>query len=847
MSEDDPYEQEFEDEEEPQYFDSKPSSRPEVPDPPSEDAEDPGYFESKPASRPHMPAVKEEVADPSQSDDYDEDFEDNLSPPKPVQSKPTHQDFFLTGVRGSSKGTARRASDETRSQAQSSTVQTQFDSPEKAFKVLAALKKENVTLRGQLKAINDRLNELIDQKISESKVHTEPRKGLEPEQQEQAINTQLKTALSKVANLKKEKHLLYQRIQRVEDPNYVDGLKAQIEKKERTAKKLQIALKGYKQVQQTRDKSIQKEITRSEQSLNTRLMQEMSMENEGLRAKIRDLEAMEERNSAAADDLEKQQEKLENRYVKLMAVAKENGTFEDNTRENRRARKAKAAFEEQKLALEASEASLEANLKQLKRVEHELKAELESLRVAQNVAIKQMNEKQTSISALLGDLQKLRPKLQGSGYEPLLERIAAGIKEKEGLVEQPVTPLRAKSPIEERRNGSSKLEKEGRKSPFERGNREEETKPPPAKEAPKKPAKPPMFSPAPVREEKTEALPLPAEIRQPEPVVVPKKPSLLSKPSLFSSSKEPEQAYPPPKASIDPLADLIPTKEVAYSAPPRVVEEVKAPVSLASPSISHFESLPTKAEPIPSMPFEAAVKPAAAGNEEIETLDTFPSRRRGKKPVVDPAPSFDLKEPEKPPAIDQPRPRNRSHLLDEEPPSVPVKPIQPVQPIQPIQSVQPVQVAEPTVPALPKPRNRSHLLDENKQEVAVNRAGNELEEGKLGVLRDRSHLADIKPVSLPEMPAAPMGLLDRKKDLKIGPASKPDKDERTAELAKKAEKGGFFGLDDQSDSLDFADLNQAVKPVVASKALEKREDTPPRKPEPRKQQVLELEEEDLVL
>lgn len=838
MSEDDPYEQEFEDEEEPQYFDSKPSSRPEVPDPPSEDAEDPGYYESKPVSRPSMPAVKEEAADPSQSDDYDEDFEDNLSPPKPVQSKPTHQDFFLTGVRGSSKGTARRASDETRSQAQSSTVQTQFDSPEKAFKVLAALKKENVTLRGQLKAINDRLNELIDQKISESNAHTEPRKVLEPEQQEQAINTQLKTALSKVSNLKKEKHLLYQRIQRVEDPDYVDGLKAQIEKKERTAKKLQIAVKGYKQVQQTRDKSIQKEITRSEQSLNTRLMQEMSMENEGLRAKIRDLESMEERNSAAADDLEKQQEKLENRYVKLMAVAKESGTFEDNTRENRRVRKAKAAFEEQKLALAASEASLEANLKQLKRVEHDLKSELESLRIAQNVAIKQMNEKQASISSLLGDLQKLRPKLQGSGYEPLLERIAAGIKEKEGLVEQPVTPLRAKSPIEERRNVSSKHEKEGRKSPFERGNRVEETKQPPlAKEAPKKPVKPPMFSPVPVREEKAEAMPIPAEIRQPEPVVVPKKPSLLSKPSLFSSSKEPEQSHFPPKASIDPLADLIPTKEVTYSAAPRIVEEVKAPVPLASPPISHFESLPAKVESIPSMPLEAAGKPAV--NEEIETLDAFPSRRRGKKPVVDPVPSFDLKEPEKPPAIDlQPRPRNRSHLLDEEPPSVPV---------QPIQTIQPVQIAEPAVPALPKPRNRSHLLDENKQEETVNRAGNELEEGKFGALRDRSHLADIKPVSLPEMPAAPIGLLDRKKDLKIGPASKPDKDERTAELAKKAEKGGFFGLDDQSDSLDFADLNKAVKPVVASKAMEKREDTPPRKPEPRKQQVLELEEEDLVL
>ena len=824
MSDDEPYEQEFEEEEEPQYFHSKPNSRPPVADPLSEEGEDQDYFESKPASRPSMPLVKEEAADPSHSDDYDEDFEDksmDQSPPKHVQSKPAQadRDFFLTGVRGSSKGTAR-------SQAQSSTVHTHIDSPEKAFKVLAGLKKENVDLRGQLKAINDRLNELIDQKISESNLHLEPRKTLEPEQREQSCSTQLKTALSKVSNLKKEKSLLYQRIQRVEDPAYVDNLKAEIEKKERTAKRLQKAVKGYKQVQQTRDKSIQKEIDRSELSLNTRLLQEIAMENEGLRAKIRDLETMEERNSAAADDLEKQQEKLENRYVKLMAVAKENGTFDEHTRENRRARKTKAAYEEEKQTLAVSEASLEASLKQLKRTENDLKSDLESLRFAQNAAIRQMSEKQAAISALLGDLQKLRPRLQGSGYEPLLERIAAGIKEKEGLAELPITPLRAKSPIEERRN-SGKVEKKGRKSPF-MGREGEGKQSLPSLE---KAMKPPMFASPVVKEEKPALVPIPAELKAPEPAVVPKKPSLMSKPSLFSASKEPEPPslpLPQPKASIDPFADLIPTKEVAYTPAPRATEEVKAPLTVTSPQI-----------PKSDLPIESSGKSASATKEEIATLETFPSRRRGKKPPLDPGPAFDLTEAEKPAALDlQPRPRNRSHLLDEEPALVQVPPAKAVQaPVLPV-------VELPAAPVLSKPRDRSHLLEESKAEVG-SKASSEQEEGKLGGGRDRSYLADMKPAPLPEMPAASLGLLDRKKDIKI--ATKPEKDERTAELAKKAEKGGFFGLDENSDSLDFADLNQAVKPVT-SKALEKREDTPPvRKAEPRKQQVLDLEEEDLVL
>lgn len=809
MSEDEPYEQEFEDEEEPQYFDSKPSSHP--PDPLSEEGEDQDYFQSKPASRPSMPAVKEEAADPSQSDDYDEDFEDrsmDQPPPKAIQSKPADPDFFLTGVRGSSKGTAR-------SQAQSSSIQTHFDSPEKAFKALATLKKENVDLRGQLKAINDRLNELIDQKISESNLHPEPRKVLEPEQHEQSISTQLKTALSKVSNLKKEKSLLYQRIQRVEDPAYVDNLKAQIEKKERTAKRLQKAVKSYKQGQQTRDKSIQKEINRSEQSLNTRLLQEIAMENEGLRAKIRDLETLEERNSAAADDLEKQQEKLENRYVKLMAVAKESGTFEDNTRENRRAKRAKAAYEEEKQALAVSEAALEASLKQLKRAENDLKADLETLRSAQNTAIRQMSEKQAAISALLGDLQKLRPRLQGSGYEPLLERIAVGIKEKEGLAELPITPLRAKSPIEERRNSG----KRGRKSPI--GDRETAKQPLPSlEEPPKKPMKP-LLSSTVVKEEKPASMPV--EVKAPEPAV-PKKPSLLSKPSLFSSSKEPEAPSVPAalaKASVDPFADLIPTKEVVYSPAPRVPEETKTPVTL--PQVPKSDLI------------EPTVKSTSETKEEIATLEAFPSRRRGKKPVMDPGPAFDLKEPEKPAVDLQPRPRDRSHLLEDEPAQVPNIPLK----VAPA----PILPVVETAPVLPKPRDRSHLLEENKAETKANKPGNEQEEGK-AALRDRSYLADSKPAPLPEVPAG-LGLLDRKKDIKI--ATKPEKDERTAELAKKAEKGGFFGMDENSDSLDFTDLNQAVKPV-SSKALERREDTPPvRKAEPRKQQVLELEEEDLVL
>ena len=176
MSDEDPYEQEFEDEDEPHYFDSKPSLR-QKQRVEQADLED---EESCPSSRPQMDAVQE---DEGQDDYYDEDFEDKspdqslLKPVAPKTQAAVSSDFFLTGVRGSSKETRRRGSDETRSQAQSSAV---IDSPAKAFKLLTALKKENVTLRGELKAINERLNDMIDQKISESNLPLRTPQGLEP-------------------------------------------------------------------------------------------------------------------------------------------------------------------------------------------------------------------------------------------------------------------------------------------------------------------------------------------------------------------------------------------------------------------------------------------------------------------------------------------------------------------------------------------------------------------------------------------------------------------------------------------------------------------------------------------
>lgn len=634
---------------------------------------------------------------------------------------------------------------------------------------------------------------------------------MNPDQQAKSSNIQLTTALNKVASLKKEKQQLYTRITQVEDPNYLDNLKAQIEKKELLLKKLQNSLKSRKQKQQHRDKTIQNEINRSEQALNTRLLQEIVLENEGLRGKIKDLEAWEERNAASQEDLEKQQQKLEGRYAKLMVIARENGTFEENSRGNRKIKRLKATYEEQKAALAAAEVSLEATLKQFKRMEGELKTEIEALRVANSTAVRQLREKQGEISNLLEELEKLRPKLHGSGYEALLERIKSSIKEREGLIDQPITPIRVQSPQETRARKSSS--KGGKEIPRRKPQEDEEEKGEERKKtegfSEKKNTKPNIFaSPVSLKEEKPiEPSPKPIEQspKPPETVqTVPKKPNLLSKPSLFSSpstskvpAEQPVQPVVVPKPEVDPLADLIPSKEVAVPVMP-VIEEVKAtPVVIPEPQES---------------------KPSGV-KEEIGTLDTFPSRRRGKKPVLDTpslltSPVIEAKEPEKPPISDlQPRPRDRSHLLSDDPP-VPLPPTNLVE--------------EKSVSVLPKPRDRSHLV-EDKPQATSSTLGSEGVE-----VRNRT-------------PVMETGLMDRKKELKVGSVSQPVKSEKTAELAKKAEKGGFFSLEEQSDSFDFTDLNQAVKPVVASKPVPRVEEPVVKKVESKKQATLELEEEDLVL
>ena len=879
MSEDEPYDEEFDSEGEQEHF------RP-VPEEGSRDRE-----REKAAAAPLIPPE----ADEEDYNEYaDEDFEDKSSevqpelPKAPVKSevKPAkakvkqeteeeegyesnEEDFFMTGVRPKSKEVSpgRRISGgvELRSNIQSSgklTSVSHFDSPEKAMKYLALLKRENISLRGDLKQINDRLNEILDQKIAESNHYLEPRKVMQPEQREKATTAQLDSALKQLQMIKKEKIRVYKRLQQVEDVEYVEELKTAVEKKERLLKKLQKSQKSSKKTQQTREKDIEKEIVRTELSLNTRVLQELQMENEGLKMKIRDLEREDERNASVATEMESQQEKLEQRYIKLITLAKQNGTFEDNTRENKRLHKMKVHYEEQKIALGSLQSQTETAVKQLKRLENELKTELETLKLAQRSAGDQMREKQSKMSQLLDELQFLRPKVVGSGYESLLDRISTSIKEKEALLDKPITPLRLRSLDAEkepilRGKSATKTSLEGRKSP----NFDHSTEGKPGKVTgkveespvfnPKPPistSKPSLFSAGPsIKEEKEllKAVPPIEDLKEPE---IPKKPLLLpSKPSLFSSVKTEENrdfSGKTGKEAVDRAEDVIPTKEIK---PVESISSVKPPIPMGSPSM--FDPKPTKAMDLPlpiDQPKPTFSSPPNPPTDEIGTLDAFPSRRRGKKASAEPLPAVF---PSKDPPIDTDfsvKPRNRSHLLTEEPPMVMETP--------PSILPKPASIDPPTVlfetPQIPpvtvkQSRNRSHLLEETppiNSFPAVKPA--EIDDFKLGK-RDRSHLKEEKPVGKQEFASlqGQIGGLERKKE------------DKTAELAKKAEKGGFFG-EIEEESLDFSDLSKVVtkiQPIGGGNKGEGvapvRENTPPvvKKTEAPKPQILDLEESDIML
>lgn len=299
---------------------------------------------------------------------------------------------------------------------------------------LRTLRRENQDLRGKLRALNETLNEVIDKKIAnrEYKAAHSSRDSL--------AASELNSASQLLRIAAKEHADLSSRVRQLGDPAYVLQLKATLHNQEKQLKLLQSARKKGQTQQKVVDKDLGRELRRDELEEKHRAMALIIREIEEYEGKNNTLEQESERIQEQIAEMNTKVEQLEEKYGKLMAIARYQGAFEEQSRRYNKAKHRHKRFEATKVQLHTLSVQSEAEIKALQRQAAELEAEQVKLKREEGEMEQELGQKREKLGADIAEVRKLRSKVAGTEYAVLLEKVAQSLATQDAAFVSPFWP-----------------------------------------------------------------------------------------------------------------------------------------------------------------------------------------------------------------------------------------------------------------------------------------------------------------------------------------------------------------------------------------------------------------------
>jgi DNA repair exonuclease SbcCD ATPase subunit len=273
----------------------------------------------------------------SEHDDYEDDFERTL-PPSPLKAVDTAKVKALettkaaTVVKLAPKRPVlktevktkvlpkRPPSNESAATQQTSSSQWEVKlsalkaSPAKSQKYLETLQKENAELRAQLRTLNAKLNDLVED--------TAKHRPAEPlTTKSRAKSEQLKTAEKQIDNCQQEYEVVKARLNQLTAPAYGQRLSTEISNEENTIKQLGKAITAAMKQRRAREKDLERLIVRQETPDIVKQANKLTQELGKYTEKVSEAEREAVRNVKQREDLSEQEEVLTRRVEKLADIA----------------------------------------------------------------------------------------------------------------------------------------------------------------------------------------------------------------------------------------------------------------------------------------------------------------------------------------------------------------------------------------------------------------------------------------------------------------------------------------------------------------------------------------------
>jgi hypothetical protein len=810
----------------------------------------------------------------SEHDDYEDDFEQTLPPAPPTVTTVRAAETAKVKAVGSAKVATvvkpapkrpviktevkikeppkRPPSNESAATHKTSSSQWEAKlnalktSPTKSTKYLETLQKENAELRGQLKSLNAKLNDLIEDTPKRRPAESLTNKS-------RAKSEQLKTAEKQIDICQQEYAVVKARLDQLMAPAYGQGLSAEISNKEDKIKQLGKAITAAMKQRRAREKELERLIVRQEAPDVVKQTNELTQELALYTEKVREAEREAVRSVKQREDLSKQEEVLSRRVEKLADIASHYQT-DEHLEEARRLEEMKSQIDKFSKHVEIVQHSSESKASRLKAQETELKKVLESYSISKLALMKEMTQKQLKIEVLETDLQYEIEFCRQEGLDDLVSGPSfarakeSGSMPSRSFVHNKSYPLVQDQILEVDESLQESKSKDDTDLIF--------------------------------------------DFNKPEPLRL----NIESKPKVFST----ETSLPVQRTNLEPKMKTVETStttqadiqtegvlkpQYTLEKPGKIedkpkIEEPK-PVSLTKPNFS-FKTEPEKTPRVSALDailHTQSEQPTPAQADVVGTISTRKSRVTG---VTSSSATDDVYKPSLAvPSLEPPDQRDRSHLLgtvDTKSPNVSsgIQPTMSASTFQPISAFSPPQTLDtPKLSEADKgltsglstgARNRSHLLGDQQPRADLfkplpKEVLNKSPEGtgfaplnpslfsepssqSEHTKRDRSHLfKEEKPAFVPvtfpafEKPASSSIFSDKR----VKPAVDHVTSTQTKELARKAEQSVFcLDLEDKSEgNFNFEDIQAKLRPVAFEpKAVVN--------PQPSKPGAWDLQEENLL-
>jgi hypothetical protein len=386
----------------------------------------------KPAAKNAYPQQKAEEDD-AYSEDYESDpeYKDNFEDSKPsvpaakaVKAPPKRVVMKTRSYKSAVKApiVARRPPS-TKSVATQRTSASQWEarlnalrsSPAKAQSYLVSLKKTNTELRNQLKTLNAKLNDIIEnspKRRPPSSVAVRAR----------AKTEQLRNAEKQIEGYMQEAEVVKARLKQLMAPTYGLELKDEIKQKEERIKRLTRAINAKKKRRRPRERDLERLLVRQEAPDIVKQANELTHDLTIYTEKVRELEREAERNAGLKEDLRKQEGVLTKRCEKLMDIAAHYQTDEVLTSQ-RRLEEVKTRVEKFSRHVGIVQHATESKASVLRTQEAELKRVLDAYTSQRQQLIREMTQRQLKIELLETDLEEELEYGKQSGMEGVLSRV----------------------------------------------------------------------------------------------------------------------------------------------------------------------------------------------------------------------------------------------------------------------------------------------------------------------------------------------------------------------------------------------------------------------------------------